>query len=64
MSWEQLVDQAHEAAEERRQANSQPPVACPNDGEPLVERRGVWHCPGGDYEWPRDGMRSGIDHTP
>ena len=55
MAWEQLGDIAREAAEERRAEESRPPEACPHDGEPLEELRGVRHCPWGDYEWPRDG---------
>lgn len=35
MSWEQLLDIQREAAERRRQEDDAPPVACPNDGEPL-----------------------------
>lgn len=35
MSWQQLLDIFAEAAEEARVAKTQPPVACPNDGEPL-----------------------------
>jgi len=63
MSWEQLRNIAREEAEERRVRDTQPPAACPHDGEPLEELGGVRHCKWGDYEWPRDGMRSGVDHT-
>lgn len=52
MAWEQLIDIAREAAEERRAEAAQGPVACPNDGEPLEEHRGVKHCPWGDYQYP------------
>lgn len=37
MSWEQLLSIAKEAAEYAREDRDNPPVACPNDGEPLVE---------------------------
>lgn len=65
MSWEELVEIVSEGKAERRDANSRKPVACPNCGEPLKDgpRGGVLFCPGGDYEWPRDGVRSGVDHT-
>ena len=55
MAWEQLRSIAREAVEERRDREARPPEACPHDGEPLKEHLGVWYCPGGDYEWPRDG---------
>jgi len=35
-----------------------PPVACPNDGEPLrpgpSAHTGVLYCPWGDFQYPRD----------
>jgi uncharacterized Zn finger protein (UPF0148 family) len=37
VSWEQLIAMRREAAEERRAEATARPVACPNDGEPLVE---------------------------
>lgn len=55
MSWEQLRDIYREAADELRAARGRPPVACPNDGEPLQPGPGgALHCPWGDYEYPRD----------
>lgn len=36
MSWQQLLDIAHEAADEARRQKTDPPVACPHDGEPLI----------------------------
>lgn len=57
MAWEELRDVRREAAALKRAEEAQPPQACPNDGEPLEEHRGIWHCPWGDYEWPRDGRR-------
>lgn len=53
--WEQLLDIAYEAADERRAEQAQPPEACPHGGRPLLEHQGIWYCPDGDYEWPRDG---------
>lgn len=56
MGWDQLVDFAREAADERRATEGQPPQACPRDGEPLEQGPGgVLHCPFDGYEWPRDG---------
>jgi len=55
MAWEQLRDIAREAAEERRARETEPPEACPHDGEPLLAHGSIRYCPGGDYEWPRDG---------
>lgn len=36
MSWEQLLSIAAEADAEARAAADMPPLACPNDGEPLT----------------------------
>lgn len=37
---------------------SVPPVACPNDGEPLrlgpSHTPGVWYCPYDGWQYPRD----------
>lgn len=56
MAWEQLISIRDELAAYVRDERISPPVACPNDGEPLdVGRRGVRHCPWGDFEWPRGG---------
>lgn len=57
MSWEQLQQIGREAAEHARDEKTRPPVACPNDGQPLQagRRGGEVHCPWGDYQWPRDG---------
>ncbi len=45
MSWQQLIDIAREAAQEVREEESRPPVACPNDGEPLTAGPdGTLHC--------------------
>ncbi len=45
MSWEQLSDIAREASAVREAERSAPPVACPNDGEPLVSNgAGVLGC--------------------
>lgn len=56
MSWEQLRSIYLEAEAYARNEQTQPPSACPYDGEPLdAVGRGILHCPWGDYEYPRDG---------
>ncbi|MGE5829605.1 MAG: hypothetical protein ACM30G_14790 [Micromonosporaceae bacterium] len=56
MSWQQLLDILHEAADQSRQEKTQPPVACPNDGEPLVTGPdGKLFCPFDG--WTDDGTR-------
>lgn len=46
MSWQRLLDIYHEAAEDIRFQQTQPPVACPNDGEPLkTGPDGKLYCP-------------------
>lgn len=56
MSWEQLLSIAQEAADLRRDELSRPPVACPNDGEPLLQGPdGTLFCKYDEYQFPRDG---------
>lgn len=56
MSWEQLADIVAEARAERRREQTEPPVACPNDGEPLLaDAYGHLRCRFDGYEYPRDG---------
>jgi len=51
VSWEQLADIAREAADLRREEESRPPVACPNDGGPLRQGSGgVLYCPFDGYQ--------------
>ena len=52
MSWSQLQAILRESREEAAQQRQQLPVACPNDGEPLVynERRRIWACPFDGYQ--------------
>jgi hypothetical protein len=46
MSWEQLISIGHEAAEEAAAEQARPPIACPNDGEPLkTGPEGQLFCP-------------------
>ena len=46
MSWAQLQAIAQEAREEAQRQRTEPPQACPNDGEPLEYHpgKGVLHC--------------------
>ncbi len=57
MSWQQLLAIAQERAALYQEERSRPPVACPNDGEPLITGpRGNLHCPFDGWEpdgtWP------------
>lgn len=53
MSWEQLLSIRIAAADEARAEADTPPVACPNDGEPLeAGPNGVLHCVFDGYTWP------------
>jgi len=45
MSWEELLDIGREARQYAEAEQSQPPQACPNDGEPLERGpNGILHC--------------------
>ncbi len=62
MSWYQLLGIINYAKREREFWSSQPPMACPRDGEPM---RGApagsqqslpdLHCRFDGFTWPRDG---------
>lgn len=46
MSWDQLHSILKNAREEARQLDAEPPVACPNDGTPLLtDAHGNLRCP-------------------
>jgi hypothetical protein len=51
MPWSQLQAILGEARSEGERQRAQKPVACPNDGEPLVSARGVLHCRFCGYEY-------------
>lgn len=55
MAWEQMTSIIVEAVGYARYEKSEPPLACPFDGEPLRESpNGTGrYCPLGDYDWPR-----------
>lgn len=51
MSWEQLLSINAENAALIADFNDTPPIACPNDGEPLsVGANGRLYCPCGDWQ--------------
>lgn len=52
MSWEQLKTPIIENAEIAQREMTNPPTACPHDGEPLRKKDNVWYCTWGDYYWP------------
>ncbi len=55
MAWETLLATVKEARAEYRAERTNPPVACPNDGEPLnAAPRGRLHCPFDGWTWPDD----------
>lgn len=55
MSWQELISIRAEAIEDLRLWQSQPPVACPNDGEPLRQGpNGVLFCISDGWQYPRD----------
>lgn len=55
MSWEQLTNIVTEAVGYIRDEKSEPPTACPHDGEPLdTGPDGSLFCPWGNYSWPRE----------
>lgn len=52
MSWQQLLDIRKRAEEDRRLAQTAPPVSCPVDGHVLdVRPDGVRNCPMGNFIW-------------
>jgi hypothetical protein len=55
MAWESLLATVKEAIAEYDSERSSPPVACPNDGEPLTGGRdGKLHCGFDGWTWPDD----------
>ncbi len=63
MSWYQLLDIRKQARLEwEMDPNVKgPPLACPNDGEPLQpgppSEPGIWWCKFDGWQWPRDWTR-------
>lgn len=58
MSWYQLLSTIRESADYQAYYDSQPPVACPNDGTPLQtgpeEDTPILWCPFDGWTYPRD----------
>lgn len=55
MPWEELLDITKEQKKEISRDRSEPPSACPNDGEPLVRGpNGELHCTFDGWQYPRD----------
>jgi len=57
MAWEQLTSIYEEAAQYVRDERTLPPLACPNDGEPLSttpDGMGLF-CRFDGYAYPREG---------
>lgn len=53
-----LLATLQQQAQLKEYYDTQPPVACPNDGEPLregpPEQPGVLYCPFDGWQYPRD----------
>jgi hypothetical protein len=55
MSWEQLQAIEKDRRLELDDELSEPPVACPNDGEPLIDDpAGGLRCRFDGWSWPED----------
>lgn len=51
MSWEQLLAITQERDALYREERARPPIACPNDGEPLISGpQGQLRCPFDGWE--------------
>ena len=64
MSWYQLLDIREQARQEFDYYAERPPVACPNDGEPLTQAPVVGDASGvmlfcryDGFQYPRDWVR-------
>ncbi len=57
MAWEELLSVIRTDQAERQEDDAAPPVACPNDGEPLDERDGVLHCKFDGWVWDGQPIR-------
>lgn len=58
MAWEQLQSMIEASREDQAARDSTPPVACPNDGEPLEENEeGVLHCRFDGWIWDGQPIR-------
>lgn len=64
MSWLQLLDIREQARAEFEAFAERPPMACPNDGEPLRQSPSAdsgsgceLYCPYDGFQYPRDWVR-------
>lgn len=61
MSWEQLGEMQYAAATVRWAELSNPPIACPNDGTPLIPSPSAatsrLFCPFDGWKYPEDDNR-------
>lgn len=58
MAWEELLNELRADRLERQVDDAAPPVACPNDGEPLGSNEaGVLHCPSDGWVWDGQPIR-------
>jgi hypothetical protein len=57
--WYGLLSIIEEAKAMKREIEQRPPMACPNDGEPLLQGpHGVIYCRFDGYRWPDDAEMS------
>lgn len=53
-SWQALIAIEHERQDIQRQKRATPPIACPRDGQALLRKGSILHCPFDGWQWPRD----------
>lgn len=54
MVWDQMISIVEEALQYVKEEKTQPPLACPNDGEPLTTSPdGGLFCKFDGYEYPK-----------
>jgi hypothetical protein len=54
MAWDQMLSIIEEAMQYVKEEKTQPPLACPNDGEPLTTSPdGGLFCKFDGYSWPK-----------
>ena len=60
MSWYSLINVLRENAQDLLSEQNRPPLACPNDGEPLSNAlEGNRHCAYDGWMYPRDWIAPG-----
>ena len=59
MTWDQLISIEKDRREEIDREKTEPPTACPNDGEPLIhDPRGGLRCRFDGWRYPGDARLS------